>query len=63
MIEITYKTISDNGRSMEHKATFENENLDNATHKDNVNNPVTVKKRRAYWQIYWQKKNPTCYLR
>lgn len=39
------------------------ENLRYATHKDNVNNPVTVKKRRAYWQIYWQKKNPTCYLR
>ena len=32
MIEITYKIISDNGRSMEHKATFENENLDNAVH-------------------------------
>lgn len=39
------------------------ENLRYATHKDNVNNPVTVKKRQAYWQIYWQKKNPTCYLR
>lgn len=39
------------------------ENLRYATHKDNVNNPVTVKKRRAYWKIYWQKKNPTCYLR
>lgn len=39
------------------------ENLRYATHKDNVNNPVTVKKRQAYWQIYWQKKYPTCYLR
>lgn len=32
MIEITYKTISDNGRTMEHKATFANENLDNVVH-------------------------------
>ena len=32
MIEITYKTFSDNGRTMEHKATFVNENLDNAIH-------------------------------
>lgn len=32
MIEIIYKTISDNGRTMEHKATFVNESLDNAIH-------------------------------
>lgn len=31
MIEIIYKTI-DNGRTMEHKATFVNANLDNAVH-------------------------------
>ena len=45
------------------KANNTVENLRYTTHKDNVNNPVTVKKRQAYWQIYWQRKNPTCYLR
>lgn len=39
------------------------ENLRYATHQENINNPITVKKRRLYWDAYWKKKNPTCYVR
>lgn len=55
------------GKEIDHidgnKANNAVQNLRYTTHRENVNNPITVKKRRLYWEAYWKKKNPTCYLR
>ena len=40
------------------KANNAVQNLRYTTHRENINNPITVKKRRLYWDAYWKKKNP-----